>query len=268
MSVLQKKRPTPRSRPSRDARKLLQPAHEVGLEAFEHTLNCRLTATDLVAVPPAAKPKARFMDLEPTLEWAEKMLWLLNDPAAQSRATLSTERLNLKLGWLREYAADVSSWAACQRVISAGVKFIAEQGLFLGVAEQFRQLVATELTDAASREIASRLTTFLQTQEVGLREGERLPLSTEILESSFVLFKRLEGQQSKVGFTSLLAAFGAVLQPTTPESIREALSRVSVKDAKGWIKEHIPKTLRAKRQSVYREYKSKHPRATKVGATT
>ena len=60
-----------------------------------------------------------------------------------------------------------------------------------------------------------------------------------------------------MGFTSLLAAFGAVLQPTTPESIREALSRVSVKDAKGWINDHIPKTLRAKRQSVSREYKSK-----------
>jgi hypothetical protein len=208
------------------------------------------------------------MNLESTMKWAATMVWLLNDPAAQSRASLSTERLNLKLGWLREYASDVASWVACQRVISLGVTFIAEQGAFVGVAEQFRQLVANELTDDASREIASRLTTFLQTQEVGLREGERIPLSTEIMESSFGLFKQLEGQQSKGGFTSLLAAFGAVLQPTTPESVREALLRVSVKDAKSWIKDHIPQTLTAKRQSVYREYKSKRPGATKVGATT
>ena len=153
-------------------------------------------------------------------------------------------------------------------MISLGVTFTAEQGVFRGVAERFQQLVSNELTDTASREIASRLTTFWQTQEVGLREGERLPLSTEILESSFGLFKKLEGQQSKGGFTSLLAGFGAVLQPTTPESVGEAFLRVRVKDAKRWIKDHIPKTLTAKRQSVYREYKSKHPRATKVGATT
>ncbi len=177
-------------------------------------------------VPPGTKPNARFLNLAATMKWAATMLRLLNDPATQSRVSLSTARLNLKLGWLREYASDV-----------------------------------------ASREIVSRLTAFLQTQEAGLRAGERIPLSTEILESSFGLFKQSEGQQSKGSFTSWLAAFGAVLQPTTPESVREAFWRVSVKDAKIWIKDHISQTLTAKRQSVYREYKSKRPGATKAAAT-
>ena len=34
-----------------------------------------------------------------------------------------------------------------------------------------------------------------------------MPLSTEILESSFGLYKQLERQHSKGGFTTLLAAF-------------------------------------------------------------
>jgi hypothetical protein len=37
-------------------------------------------------------------------------------------------------------------------------------------------------------------------------------MSTEILESTFALYKQLERQHSKGGFTSLLAGFGALLK--------------------------------------------------------
>jgi hypothetical protein len=213
-------------------------------------------------VPPGAKPKSRFMNLASTLRWGAMMLWLLAHPEARGRGSISPERMEDKLGWLREYAADVARWGACQRVVSAGVTFINEQGLFRGAADQFQQLVASELTCDASREVARRLTAFLRESEEKLREGERLPLSTEILESSFALYKQLERQHAKGGFTSLLATFGALLRRATPETVRTAFARVSVKDARGWIKQHVTETLNAKRQAAYREFRSTLPRAT------
>jgi hypothetical protein len=218
-------------------------------------------------VPLSAKPKSRFMNLAATLHWAAMVLWLLDHPEATGRRSITPERLEDKLSWLRQYAADVAIWGACQRVVSAGVTFINEQGLFRGAAEQFRQLVAAELTQDASREVAERLLAFLRESEAHLREGERLPLSTEILESSFALYKQLERQHSKGGFTSLLATFGSLLRPTTPETIRKAFTRVSVKDAQRWIKNHITETLTAKRQTAYREFQSTLPRATILPAT-
>ena len=218
-------------------------------------------------VPPGKRPKARFMNLASTLHWAAMVLWLLDHPAAKGRAAISAERLRDKLGWLREYAADVARWEACQRVVSLGVTFINEQGLSHGAAQRFEELVASELTDHASRDVAHRLTAFLKESESQLRADERLPLSTEILESSFGLDKQLERQQSKGGFTSLLASFGSLLRPTTPESIRKAFSRVSVKDTQAWIKTHITETLTSKRQAAYREFQSTLLRATKLGAT-
>ena len=44
---------------------------------------------------------------------------------------------------------------------------------------------------------------FLREYEEQLRPHERLPMSTEILESSFSLYKQLEKQHSKSGFTGL-----------------------------------------------------------------
>ena len=43
---------------------------------------------------------------------------------------------------------------------------------------------------------------FVHDAEQQLRDGERLPMSTEILESTFGLYKQLERQHSKSGFTS------------------------------------------------------------------
>ena len=79
---------------------------------------------------------------------------------------------------------------------------------------------------------------------------QRLPMSTEIPESCFGLFKELERQHSKGGFTSLLAAFGALLKPATPESIRADVARVSVKQMRTWVSENLGTTLASKRQTA------------------
>ena len=71
----------------------------------------------------------------------------------------------------------------------------------------------------------------------------------------FGLFKQLEGQHSKGGFMSLLAAFGALLKPATPESIRADLARVSVKQMRTWVSENLGTTLASKRQTAYAEFK-------------
>lgn len=223
-------------------------------------------------VPPGKRPKARFMNLASTLHWAAMVLWQLDHPAARGRAAITAERLEDKLGWLREYTADIARWEACQRVVSIGVTFVNEHGLSHGAARRFKELlaterVATEAADDASREVAHRLTAFLQKSESLLHAGERLPLSTEILESSFGLYKQLERQHSKGGFTSLLASFGSLLRPTTPESIRNAFTRVSVKATRAWIKAHIPETLTSKRQTAYREFNETLPRETNLRTT-
>jgi hypothetical protein len=230
---------------------------------------CAIQQTELAhLVPPGARPKARFMNLAPLLRWSAMTLWLLDQPQACGRAGIAPERIEDKLGWLREYAPDVARWNACQEVVSAGVTFVNEQGLFRGAARRFRQLIHNHLTCDASRQVAARLLAFLRASEAPLRPGERLPLSTEILESTFGLYKQLERQHSKGGFTSLLAAFGALLRPATPEQVKDAFARVSVKEARHWIKHTLPETVTAKRQAAYREHHATIRGATKHPATT
>ena len=147
--------------------------------------------------PPSQKPKARFMNMGATLEWAA-----------------------------------------------------------MGVHLQY----------AAGRQVAQRLVDLVVTLENQLQQGERLPMSTEILESSFGLFKQLEQQHSKGGFTSLLAGFGALLKKATPETIRTAFAAVSNHDVRQWVRENLGETLGSKRLATYNEFRSATNLATMTQA--
>jgi len=176
---------------------------------------------------------------------------------------LTGQRLEEKLGWLRAYREDIAVWEECQRIVSSSVTFVNEQGLYCGASAALRKEVATSsLVHEKSKQLAERLIAFVAEAEQHLKPGKRLPLSTEILESSFSLYKQLERQQSKGGFTSLLSTFPALLKPATPEAVSKAFAQVSNKDVKQGVSEHLGTTLTSKRRATYAEHAKATKRAT------
>lgn len=211
--------------------------------------------------PPTLRNKSRFMNLAATLRWMTLIVWLLRNPDAKGRAGIAENRFQEKLGWVAEYAEEIAVWSECQEVVSRSVTFINTKYLTRGASSALRTAIG-ELQHAKSREVADRLVNFVSESEQLLRVGERLPMSTEILESAFGLYKQREGQQSKSGFTSLLACLPALLRPATAEGVRSAFARVSAKDVKAWSKKHFPSTVTSRRQSAYAEQKRATRRAT------
>jgi hypothetical protein len=220
-------------------------------------------------IPPGFKIKARFMNLARTLDWASTVLWHLDHPDSQSREGIQESRMREKLGWLRDFASSILQWQVCQQVVSTALTFINKQGIFQGATKQFKRLVVRLAHNAMSRRLVGAIVKFLRGYEQQLRPNERLPMSTEILESSFSLYKQLEKQHSKSGFTSLLLTYPTLLRKTTPEEVTASFKRTKVADVKEWITKHLPTTVASKRQLVFREArtKTKTPnRATPVNA--
>jgi hypothetical protein len=221
-------------------------------------------------IPPTFKIKARFMNLAPTLDWATMVLWHLDHPESESRQSITERRMLEKLGWLREYASSIKQWQVCQQVVSAALTLINQQGIFRGAANQFNKRVAKLEHNPMSQQLVDVFVEFLRKYERDLRPREQLPMSTEILESSFSLYKQLEKQHSKSGFTSLLLTYPVLLRETTPKEVRASFKRVKVANVKKWIEKHLPNTMASKRQLVYRESKPKGKRqnsATSVALT-
>lgn len=207
--------------------------------------------------PPPFKTKARFMNLQPTIAWAIAVLWHLNHPDSASRRDVSRERLEEKLGWLRDFADSLARWQSCLAVIAATLTFLNQRGLFVGVVAAYQPVVTDIATSPASQQLVADMTSLLGDYEQQLQPGERVPISTEILESSFALYKQLEQQHSKSGFTNLLLTFPTLLRETTAAEVTTCFAAVKVADIKSWTKEHFPNTLTSQRHRMYREAKPK-----------
>ena len=172
-----------------------------------------------------------------------------------------------KLGWLEAFALDIEQWQACQAIISATLTFLNTQGIYQGVAECLQKQVTDLARGAMSEELLARTVKFLKEQEQNLAGDERLPMSTEIVESAFGKYKQLEGQHSKGGFTGLLLTFPLLLRATTPEEVRASFARVKVANVKEWEKKHLKRTQTAKRQLLFREAKPKVKKKAAKSAT-
>ena len=91
-----------------------------------------------------------------------------------------------------------------------------------------------------------------------------MPLSTEILESSFSLYKPRQGSHQKGGFTSLVAGLGGFLKATDEVEVRESFSRVKVKE----VKEQVGRTVSSRRRQLDKESRTAATGATKTNTTS
>jgi hypothetical protein len=201
--------------------------------------------------PPAPKAKARFMNLEPPLAWAEGVLEVLHTPPAPVQEWASAERLQEKLGWLEDFAASLAEWSAWQQVVNLTVAFVNRHGVYRGMGRALRQDLPRTFVHDSSRRLAKDLLVFVCRQARQAKPGERLPGSTEVLESCFGKMKQLEKQQARGGFTSLLVSFGALLVETATNAVKVAMQHSGTKKVYAWCKEHLGTTLFAQRKIAF-----------------
>lgn len=207
--------------------------------------------------PPQLKPKARFMNMEATLNWAEMVLWNLSHWRSEAREEITAERMNAKLGWLRNHRNDIKRWSECQTLISTALTWSNKNGLFLGAADELQSILKDLTVNCQARQIGEALIDYIRETEKSIKtlfaNTPKIPVSTEILESSFGSYKQLEKQHCKGGFTSLIAAMGGLLNPATAKDIKRAFELVDNKKLKTWVKQNLGKTVTAKKHAAYKE---------------
>ncbi len=208
-------------------------------------------------VPPRLRSKARYMNLQSMLRWAEKVLTVLDDPSLVAPSSCSVDRLNTKFAWLREYRKDLEVWSSWLALTDRVLDVVRRRGYCSSTAVAVKQALI-ELSDTPEQELLKHeLLEIVNAESSKASAGARLPGSTEILESSFGKLKEIEGDQSRSGFTSLILVWAALFGVTTSAVIRQALTEVPVKLVNAWFRRTLGPTIQSKRAKLTHALRNK-----------
>jgi hypothetical protein len=209
--------------------------------------------TELVFVaPPSQRSKARFMNLHELVNWGQDTLGLMDDPwkLEGEPFQVSRERVRAKLGWLVEFREALAEWLECHKVIEAALNFVRCRGMYVGAGEDLKTALPA-VSACSAIELRTELIRFVTVESSKVRINERLPGTTEVLESSFGKLKALEDGQSKSGFTGLVLSLGALVSEWTHETIGEALEKCRVRDVWDWCREKLGRSVQSLRKEAY-----------------
>ena len=201
-------------------------------------------------MPPRPKEKARYMNLGELVNWGRRTLRYLDNSLESQESAAASDRLNTKLGWLREYREALEQWGGMLAVVDRTLEVIRQDGYYREAASVLRDRLSCLPQDGMSRRVADRVVAFVAEQSLAAVGEEHLPGSTECLESLIGKGKRLEGQQSRSGFTKMVLGMAASVAEPTVEHIRTALERVKTHDVTAWCKEKLGVSVQAQRRQA------------------
>jgi hypothetical protein len=203
-------------------------------------------------LPPVLRSKSRYLNLGELVPWACRLRVLLEHEPKALLEHGAPEKLRQKMGWLLGFEADLHLWQGWYRVAARTEEVIRTRGLYRGVERNLDVRLSGLVKDEPSRQMASELRAFVAEQSGRLSVGERVPGSTEVLESCFGTLKALEKDQSKGGFTGLVLGLGALVGKVTKEVVAAALRSTPVKAVRNWCRQNVGATMQSKRQRAFR----------------
>jgi hypothetical protein len=210
-----------------------------------------LQQTELAClVPPSGRSKSRFMNLAGLVSWGRDLLALVDDPSLLGGLGVSAERVRSRLGWLAGFREPLWRWSGYHEQIGAALEFVRVRGLYVGAGPELA--AALPAASGAAGGLREELIDFVTRESSKARFGERLPGSTEVLESCFGKLKALESDQSKGGFTGLVLSLGAMVSKRTAETIGEALERCRVRDVWDWCDKMLGRSIQSQRRRAFR----------------
>lgn len=220
---------------------------------------CATGQTELAFLaPPNQRSKARFMNLGSLLGWAEKTLAILDRRPAEALKTITPERLVEKFGWLHGFQSELAQWSQWHRLSETAIALVRREGYSAATPALAQSRLGPLVGDESGGRLRSELVDFIAEQSSRAKGGERLPGSTEILESSFGKLKSLQGDHQKGGFTHLVLTYAALLGESTHWSIGQALEQVPVKRVIQWCRDHLGPTLQSQRITAHHAV-AQHP---------
>jgi len=199
---------------------------------------------------PQQRGKARYMNVDTLVAWGVKVLKWLDEPRPTGRA-IDPDRIEEKLAWLRDYREPLRQWEQAMEVIETVETLVRREGHHAESVDQLREQLPQVDADSLAGRLHEKLLEFMQEQAPRASEAERLPGSSEVLESIIGKYKILQGEKGQFGATGMLLAIGAFVGRLTVGGIRTALQTISGGALTIWEQSNLGSTIQSQRKKAF-----------------
>lgn len=197
--------------------------------------------TELAALqPPNQRSKARFMNANLYIKWPDKILQAKADGNLDG---IPEERYQEYFGWLSVYSKSLLLWGQKVGVVEMIKATIRQHGLSEDAYNYLLTAVAEMPLEKEVEAFVCDAFTAINEEVEKLDDGQILPSSTEIVESTFGSYKyhTAKGGQGITGNSLTIAVL--VGRKPTLEEICQALEATPVGKMLKWVNEKIGNTL-------------------------
>jgi hypothetical protein len=198
-------------------------------------------------LPPTLRAKARHMNLETLLHWAQRMQGLVTPEggvrlAAALRVPLAEAQLwwQETFAWLEGYRADLQTWYQLWALVQRAEEQVRAAGIGADSGQQFRTSLSVAATDDERvQRLAGQIEGFLTAEGQKVPAGRALLGSSEVIESVFGSYKQYveRGVWSEIGSNVLLLP--VLLVSLTTDLLRQALTAVCGAQVRLWCAQHL-----------------------------
>jgi hypothetical protein len=190
-------------------------------------------------LPPQQRAQSRFLNLKPVMEWGKKMLDFMEKEEYQGESSEIKEKLN----WVQEYKAFIKEINQVLDTISAIFKVLKNKGLSKKTEEDCMEyLSGIESTKNGKLVKAEILDYFAEVSTIVKNEGKIL-CTSDIIESSFGLFKNTISKNALNGITSLSLCIPANTSKLESLEIKRVMEEVNQKMINNWAKENLGESM-------------------------
>ena len=194
---------------------------------------------------PSQRTKARFMNLSECIRWADKMLQILHKLSRHEQEVFS---------FLRTYASfvdEMKEMVSCIHFMETKMK---HHGLSKKTIAVCRKHVCVTVMcgNDRMRQVGQQVLDYLAEEELLLKDNETVNNSSDIIESTFGIFKYRQSPNKLNGVTARVLHLPVILayageSVSKNYNVKERLCRTKIMDINLWRDENLMENLVAKR---------------------
>jgi hypothetical protein len=203
--------------------------------------------------PPAMQTKARWLNVDRCVEWADALLAHGSDATKFPPGTPQADRFEKYFGWIRNYSAELAHWRGMMIVLNTAKTLVKANGFQKGCAAEFIKEIAKveESGRVVPADIMAEMKDFLAGQESLLSDDGIWLGCSDIIESVFGKYKSQSGRNAMKGLgKSVLGIPVFTGEKKTMETMVLGVEKVTCRAVQTWLENNIGVSFSSKRRKA------------------